>query len=92
MRGINAQPAAKGADSVRAGIDWLKQRKIYISQHCVNTIKEISLYKWREDRYGNTLDEPVGLHDHALDALRYAVEPLRVSTGQIRAGKISLWG
>ena len=91
MRGINAVPAAKGADSVRAGIDWLKQRKIYICESCINTRKEISLYKWREDRHGNTLDEPIGLHDHALDALRYAVEPLRLQSGGMKAGKIQLW-
>jgi phage terminase large subunit len=49
------------------------------------------LYKWREDRHGNTLDEPIGLHDHALDALRYAVEPLRLQAGGMKAGKIQLW-
>lgn len=68
--GFNIQPALK---DVKAGIDFLKRRTIYISEHCVNTLKEIRNYKWKEDRNGNPLDEPVKFMDHAMDALRYAV-------------------
>lgn len=91
LRGINAQPAEKGPDSVRAGIDWIRQKKIVICENCVNFIKEISLYKWQEDRYGNSLDKPLGVHDHAMDALRYAIEPLRIQAGTMRAGSIQFW-
>jgi len=68
--GFNIQPALK---DVKAGIDFLKRWTIYISEHCVNTLKEIRNYKWKEDRNGNPLDEPVKFMDHAMDALRYAV-------------------
>ena len=56
-------------------IDWLKQRKIYIHPSCVNTIKEISQWKWKKDeRTGEYLDEPVPFQDDAMSALRYGVE------------------
>ena len=59
-------------------IDWLKQRKIYIHQSCVNTIKEISQWKWKKDeRTGEYLDEPVPFFDDAMAALRYGVEGWR---------------
>lgn len=75
--GFKILPCTKGKDSVKFGIDWLKRRKIHIHPSCVNTIKEIQTYKYREDKDGNVLDEPVDFNNHAMDALRYATEPLR---------------
>ncbi len=75
--GFRIQPCTKGKDSVKFGIDWLKRRKIHIHPSCVNTIKEIQTYKYREDKDGNVLDEPVDFNNHAMDALRYATELLR---------------
>ncbi len=68
--GYYATPSDK---DVKAGIDFLKRHKIYISEGCPNTIKEIESYKWREDKAGNLLEEPVKFMDHTMDALRYAV-------------------
>ena len=75
---------AKGVDkggskgSVKAQIDWLKQRYIYVNPHCVNTIKELQQWKWRKDeRTGEYLDEPVPIMDDAMAALRYGVEGWR---------------
>lgn len=75
---------AKGVDkggskgSVKAQIDWLKQRKIYVHPSCVNTIKELQQWKWKQDeRSGEYLDEPVPIMDDAMAALRYAVEEWR---------------
>lgn len=56
-------------------IDWLKQRKIYIDPSCVNTLKEVSQWKWKKDeKTGLYLDEPVPFQDDAMSALRYGVE------------------
>lgn len=55
------------------GIDFLKRKKIYIHENCINTIEEIKNYKYKEDRQGNVLEEPVKFKDHAMDAMRYAV-------------------
>jgi phage terminase large subunit len=79
QQGIPTEPAAKGPDSVRAGIDWLKSRKIFIHPSCTNTIAEIQGWKYKEDRNGNILDEPVPFKDDAMAALRYAIEPWRLS-------------
>ena len=75
---------AKGVDkggskgSVKAQIDWLKQRYIYVNPHCVNTIKELQQWKWKKDeRSGEYLDEPVPIMDDAMAALRYGVEGWR---------------
>ena len=66
------------AGSVKAQIDWLKQRKIYVHPHCVNTIKELQQWKWKKDeRTGEYLDEPVPIMDDAMAALRYGVEGWR---------------
>ncbi len=36
-------------------------------------IQELRGYKWREDKNGNKLDEPVKFRDHLMDAMRYAL-------------------
>jgi len=63
-------PAKK---DIIAGINTVKTYKIYIHPQCVNFIKEIEEYKYKEDRNGEPMEEPVGVNDHLLDALRYAV-------------------
>ena len=81
--GFRIQPCTKGKDSVKFGIDWLKRRKIHIHPSCVNTIKEIQTYKYKENKDGNVLDEPVDFNDHAMAALRYGTELLR-NTKEVR--------
>ncbi|BER92697.1 PBSX family phage terminase large subunit [Atrimonas thermophila] len=68
--GFNVYPAMK---SVKDGIDRVKRYKLRITKDSVNTLKEIRAYKWREDKEGQVLDEPVKFNDHAMDALRYAI-------------------
>ncbi len=78
--GFRAKGVDKGgsAGSVKAQIDWLKQRKIYVHPSCVNTIKELQQWKWKKDeRTGEYLDEPVPFQDDAMAALRYSVEAWR---------------
>ena len=71
--GFNIKPCEKGPDSVRAGIGFLKSKKISILRNSPNIIKEVSTYKWKEDKDGNALPEPVKFNDHAMDAIRYAI-------------------
>ena len=78
--GFRARGVDKGGSSgsVKAQIDWLKQRTIYAHPHCVNTIKEMQQWKWKKDeRSGEYLDEPVPIMDDAMAALRYGVEGWR---------------
>jgi phage terminase large subunit len=71
--GFNVTPSAKGPDSVRAGIDYIKSLDVHIVPGSENIIKEASGYKWREDKDGNLLSEPVKYRDHLMDAIRYGI-------------------
>jgi len=66
---FNVLPADK---SVLDGIGTLNSRRLIITRRSENLIREIQNYRWRRDRDGKTLDEPVKFNDHLLDALRYA--------------------
>lgn len=76
--GYRARAVVKGAGSVKAQIDYLKQHKIHIDGSCINTIKEIQQWKWQKDsKSGLYIDEPVNVFDDAMAALRYCIEPYR---------------
>lgn len=73
--GYKARAVRKGAGSVKAQIDYLKQLKIHIHPSCLNFIKEIQQWKWKKDeRTGLYLDEPVEFMDDAMAALRYLID------------------
>ena len=71
--GFRIRPASKGRDSVNAGIDILRRHKLYWTEASLNGIKEMRNYKWKQDRNGQTLNQPVDAFNHLIDALRYAV-------------------
>jgi phage terminase large subunit len=81
--GFHIQGAAKGKGSVKVGLDFLKRHKIHIHPRCVNFIKEIRGYKYREDKDGNVYDEPLEFNDHAMSALRYGAEPIMQAVGPL---------
>ena len=68
--GLNAKPANK---DVTEGIRTIKGHPLVIHQDSVNLLKEIKNYRWKTDRNGMKLDQPVKFSDHALDAMRYAI-------------------
>ncbi len=68
--GLNAKPADK---SVYDGIQAVKEHPLFITRNSTNILKEIRSYKWKTDKDGHVLDEPVKFMDHALDAMRYAI-------------------
>lgn len=71
--GLDAHPSQKGPDSIRNGIDLLKQYKINITKDSVNTIKEMRNYSWAEDKEGTLLNKPNDSFNHSIDSLRYGV-------------------
>jgi phage terminase large subunit len=67
-------PASKGAGSVKAGIDAMRNYRICITRRSENIKRELDNYSWRADRHSETLTgEPVDAFNHALDAARYWV-------------------
>ena len=74
-KGINRiTPSVKGAGSINAGIDFMKQFKIYIHPSCVKTIEEFDTYIYKQDKDGKWLNEPIDANNHIIDAIRYALE------------------
>lgn len=77
-KGIAVVEVVKNKDSIKNGInrvrELFKQRKLYIHNSCVNLISELETYAYPEKRPDNNEQEnPIKEHDHALDALRYAL-------------------
>lgn len=73
--GYSVEGAKKGPDSVRQQISWLNRGKWVIDpEKCPGLASETKSFKWKEDKDGNPLDEPVKFKDDAIAACRYAIE------------------
>lgn len=92
-KGIPVVEVLKNKDSIKNGINrirqLLKMNKLYIHKSCVNLISEFEDYCYPESTpERNEHENPVKDHDHALDALRYALStnlPDNVLTSEERA-------
>jgi phage terminase large subunit len=82
-KGFNIKPAQKGTDSVRFGIDFLRQYKMHITKRSIHLENELRKYKWAEDRTGKTLNVPIDANNHLCDAMRY-VATMTLSRGKPR--------
>ena len=71
--GINTiEPAQKGPDSVKNGIQILQRWEMMITKRSLNLIYELRNYKWKENKItGEKMNEPVDKNNHLLDAARY---------------------
>lgn len=72
-------PAIAANNDVLPGINAVTSRllpagdgrpRLTVDPSCENLIREFETYQWKA---GKSKDEPVKKHDHAMDALRYAV-------------------
>jgi phage terminase large subunit len=75
---FNVLPAKK---DVKAGIDYIKSKRIHLSASSFNAIKEYNNYKYKEDKNGVVLEEPVKAFDDFLDSVRYAIYTLNILLG-----------
>lgn len=76
--GIAILPAQKGHDSVRQGIQFIQDQRISLTKRSVNVKKEYMNYLWQVDRDGKIINYPIDFYNHALDAIRYGFDGLRV--------------
>jgi phage terminase large subunit len=86
-KGMNRiEGAKKGKGSVEDGIQFIRSfRRVIIHPRCKETLDEFNTYSWKIDRLsGDILDVPVDAHNHYIDALRYALEPI------MKRGKVSM--
>jgi phage terminase large subunit len=68
----NVRPAIKGADSIRAGINKIKEFEVYVNPNSKNLISEYEAYSYREGT-----DKPIDNYNHLMDAFRYALSTHR---------------
>ena len=79
--GFNILPAEKGPDSVRAGINTLKRHKMNVTKASQGLRRELARYKWAVDKDGKSINKPIDVFNHSIDALRYlALNKLMVDT------------
>ncbi len=71
--GWNVEPADKGPDSVRAGVNIMLEREFFYTEDSVNVAKETQLYLWRLDKNKEPTNEPKDEWNHAMDGIRYNV-------------------
>ena len=67
----NIHPADKWPDSIKFGIDTIKQYNILITSRSSNIKRELRTYTWKKDKNWNSLNEPIDSNNHAIDAMRY---------------------
>lgn len=71
-------PSIKGQGSVQDGVEFLQGYDIVVHPRCRHTADELTNYKYKKDqRSGLILPVLEDKKNHVIDALRYAIEPLR---------------
>jgi phage terminase large subunit len=70
--GINAHSADKKPGSVNAGIDFLRRADVFVTPRSENIVRENKLYRWKQDKEGVFINQPIDAFNHGIDALRYA--------------------
>lgn len=72
--GIIIYPVQKGAGSIVAGIDRIKDfDNIFVTERSYNLIYEGRNYVWAKDKDGNYINEPEDHDNHCWDAIRYYI-------------------
>lgn len=76
---VSILPATKGPGSKMRGVGFVQQQPISITKRSVNVIKEYRNYIWFVDRDGviDPKETDPRCVDHAMDAIRYAVDSLK---------------
>lgn len=92
-RGVIIYPVAKGAGSILAGIEKMKDfDNIFVTRRSYNLQREMRNYVWAKDKDGNYINQPEDANNHAIDASRYytngcilgqIVNPTRITKAQL---------
>ena len=73
-KGVRIEGAAKGRDSVNAGIDFLLEFEIIVNSHLIEFMVEFGNYAWALDKEGKATNKPCDDFNHFIDSFRYSVE------------------
>ena len=86
-RGLFVKATRKGKDSIRYGINLIKQYPLFITATSVNLLKEQKLYKWHSLSDGTFTNKPIDNFNHAWDCVRYwAIMNLQKNQGVLASG------
>lgn len=86
-RGVNVREVIKGKDSIKNGIDRvrevLKANKLRVQKDCKNVIMEFETYAYPDKKdMRNEEENPIKENDHAMDAIRYVIMMLAIRSQQ----------
>ena len=71
--GLWSKASKKGQGSVNAGISFIKEHQIFVSQESRNIHFEYMSYLWEELKDGTIINKPRDKYNHQMDCIRYAV-------------------
>lgn len=76
---LNAQGVASfpAKNDIRGGINsvarLIEMDRLFVGQNCVNLLREISMYHYKDSTSRNAGEVPVDKDNHCMDALRYVI-------------------
>lgn len=73
LSGVLIYPVQKGAGSIMAGIEKMKDMEIFVTSNSYNLQTELRNYVWDKDKDGRYINQPVDAFNHLCDATRYYV-------------------
>lgn len=71
--GVNIYATEKGAGSIIAGIDKMKDMEMFVTERSYHLQDELRKYVWAKDKDNRYINEPEDHDNHAVDASRYYV-------------------
>lgn len=83
--GIDARKANNDVNSgIRTVTAKIETNRLFVHERCQNLINEMNMYCYAD----NGKDTPLKIHDHAMDALRYAI--MGIGTGITESVPVSM--
>lgn len=73
LGGILIYAVEKGAGSILAGIEKIKDMELFVTEDSYNLQEELRNYTWDKDKNGNYINQPIDAYNHLIDAVRYYV-------------------
>jgi len=82
-KGFNVKGAIKGPDSIRSGIQRMRDMELFVDPTSKNLIHEIENYAWKLGT-----NKPIDAFNHLLDSARYAITSDKHKVEQFRLSGI----
>lgn len=77
--GINILGSIKGQGAREQRINFVQSQRISVTNRSVNVIQSYRNYLWKVDRDGKIINEPEHQYSHAMDAVGYGLQNIKLS-------------